>query len=148
MIDITTLHHLCVGATNVPSVWRVRMPLWPWKHRDAELERVLLVERLRATFPYQALWLSDWAGDDRRGWHFLDQDEPLASWDDELGMGAWVLFFFERHPGAISSAWRPTDVGIPSSIASDTHQLNAAASIWSWYDDVEWLVVLPQPNRD
>lgn len=130
-------------ATDVPNVWRISLPARPWKFSSAEQERQSMVEKLSAALPYRALWLSDWASNDHSGWRLLARDESLTAWDDELSKGAWVLFLFEHAPGNVLDALIPSEPASPVDAVRQVRNLGGAAAIWSWYDDTEWLVVLP-----
>jgi hypothetical protein len=143
VIDLSSLRQVRATATDVTNVWRISLPLQPWKFSDAEQERQSIVGKLSSAFPYRALWLSDWASYDRPGWRLLARDEMLSLLDDELSKGAWVLFFFEHDPGAIFDALIPAEPGDAADAARIIRDLGVAAAIWSWYDDNEWLVVLP-----
>ena len=143
-IDLPSLHQLRVKATDVSNIWRVALPLQPWKFGSAEHERQSIVEKLGSALPYRALWLSDWATDDRPGWRLLARDESLLSLNDELTKGAWVLFFFENDPAAtFDTTLVPTEPADAAAAAQLLRNLGVAAAIWSWYDDNEWLVAVP-----
>jgi hypothetical protein len=143
VIEPSSLRELRAQATDVPSVWRISLPSQPWKSSGAEHERQVMVEKLSLALPYRALWLSDWASYDRPGWRLLARNESLSSLDDDLSSGAWVLFFFEHDPGAVFYALIPVEPADPADAARLVRRVGAAAAIWSWYDDNEWLVVLP-----
>jgi hypothetical protein len=137
VIDFSSLKQLHVQATEAANVWRVSLPMRPWRFDSAERERQSRV-----------LWLSDWASEDRPGWRYLAEGELLWPPNEELASGAWVLFFFERDPGAsFDAAPVPT---LPADAASAAHALRrfgADAAIWSWYDDNEWLIAVKKDGR-
>lgn len=143
VFDLSAMRRVKAEATDVPNVWRVSLPARPWKFSSAEQERQSITEKLSAALPYRALWLSDWASDERPGWHILARDESLTAWDHELGKGAWVLFFFEHAPGNVLDALVPVEPISPVDAVRQVRDLRGAAAIWSWYDDAEWLVVFP-----
>jgi hypothetical protein len=147
-IDLSSLQHLRVQATSVPSIWRVSLPLQPWEFSSAERERQSMVGRLSAVFPYRALWLSDWASDEHARWHLLARDESLSLFDSELASGAWVLFFFDHDPGAtFDTALVPMEPVNAAAVVQLLHGLGVTAAIWSWYDDNEWLVAVPADKQ-
>ena len=142
VIDLTLLRELRVMVTNDASAWRVALPLQPWKFSKAEQERQAVVQKLRLAFPHMVLRISDWASDEWSGWRLLSSDESLSTWEDELENGAWALFFFEQKPSAILNDLMPVEPTDATDAVNVVRNLGAAAAIWSWYDDNEWLVVL------
>jgi hypothetical protein len=150
-IDLTTFKNLVFKATDVLNVWNIRMPLLPWKNGNALRERVSLVSKLEATFSHRAIWLSEWTSDEYQGWKVLTSDERLSSLDDdlELEQGMWALFFFQDQP----DIKKLQDI-VPNEPSNATfanqavRNIGACAAIWSWYDNGEWLVVLPSTERD
>ena len=145
MFDLSAMRHVKAEATDIPNVWRISLPAW--KFSSAEQERQSMTEKLSAALPYRALWLSDWASDEHPGWHTLARDESLTAWDDELGKGAWVLFFFEHDPGNVLDALVPAEPASPVDAVRQVRDHGGAAAIWSWYDDTEWLVVFPDSGQ-
>jgi hypothetical protein len=143
VFDLSVMRHAKVKATSVPNVWRISLPVFPWKLSLAEQERQFMVKKLSAVLPYRALWFSDWASDERPGWHFLACNESMKAWDNVFNNGAWVLFFFEHAPGKILDTLIPTEPTNLTAAAHQIHDLGVSAAIWSWYDDIEWLVVFP-----
>ncbi len=145
-IDLSSLREVRAQLTEVPNVWRISLPRQPWKFDDAEQERQSILTKLSLAFPHRALWLSDWASDDRIGWHLLAYDESLSSWETELDKGAWVVMFFGHNPDASFSTIVPAEPGDAADASRIVHELGAAAAIWSWYDDNEWLMALSGPK--
>jgi hypothetical protein len=143
-IDLTTFRDLVTAATDVVNVWHVRVPSMPWKIERSLQERVSLVSKLEASLPYRAIWLSDWTSDEQQGWRILTRDERLSSLDDELKNGAWALFFFEDQPDSEKLLELvPSEPPDATAAIQSVRKLGASAAIWSWYDNYEWLVVLP-----
>ena len=146
-IDLAAFRDLGTTATDESNVWNVRVPSAPWKVKRALLERASLVSKLEATLPYRAIWLSDWASDEHQGWKLLACGEQLSSLDDELRDGAWALFFFEGRPeGEKLLELLPVHPSNATAAIKSVQKLRASAAIWSWYDNYEWLVVLPINN--
>lgn len=143
-IDLTVLQDLVSQATDAANVWQVRMPSMPWKIERALRERASLVSKLETLLPYRAIWLSDWTSDEQQGWKILTRDEQLSALDDDLKNGAWALFFFEDRPDS-QRLLEPVPSEPPNAAAAiqSVRKLGASAAIWSWYDNYEWLVVLP-----
>lgn len=143
-IDLTALRDLVSKATDVANVWHVRMPSMPWKIEKALRERVSLVSKLETALPHRAIWLSDWTSDEHQGWRVLTRDEQLSSLDDELKDGAWALFFFGDRPDSEKLLELvPNEPPNATAAIQSVRKLGASAAIWSWYDNYEWLVVLP-----
>ena len=142
-VDFSSVQYLNVQGTDVPNAWRVRLPRRPWVIRRAERERDGLLAKLTTAHPHRALWLSDWASDERHGWRPLNVHQSLAPYEHELSKGAWVLFFFddERRP-PLDAALPPGEPADPSAATRTLEDVGGAAGIWSWYDDTEWLLVL------
>ena len=131
-------------TTDVVNVWHVRMPPIPWKIGKALCERVSLISKLEAALPYRAIWLSDWTSDEQQGWRILTLGEQLSSLDDDLKNGAWALFFFGDQPDRERlSELVPSDPPNATAAIQSVRTLGASAAVWSWYDNYEWLVVLP-----
>jgi hypothetical protein len=146
-IDLATSQKLRTEPTNVANVWRASMPSQPWRFDGAEKERTSIVENLREAFVWQKLWLSDWASKERQGWFDTSSDESLSSVKDELSKGAWAWFFFDHNPGeSFDSGFVPAEPADAISALRAVGNLGAAAAIWSWYDDNDWLVVLPSAD--
>jgi hypothetical protein len=143
VFDLSVMRHVKAKATSVPNVWYISLPVSPWKLSLAEQERQFMVKKLSAALPYRALWFSDWASDEHPGWHLLACNESMTARDNAFSNGAWVLFFFEHAPGNILDALIPTEPTSPIAAAHQIHGLGVSAAIWSWYDDIEWLVALP-----
>lgn len=143
-IDLGALQKLMAAATDTENVWRIRVPSMPWKVQGALLERASLISKLEATFPHRAIWLSDWASDGKQGWRILASHEHLSSLDEELKNGAWALFFYGGHPELGKLAGQvPSDPPNATAAIQSVKELGASAAIWSWYDNYEWLLVLP-----
>lgn len=142
-LGLSALRDVRVHATEAPSSWRLSLPLQPWRSGDAERERMSIVDRLSSELPYRALWTSDWANDDPLRWRILGVAEPLSALAEELDKGAWVLLFFRDDPGAPIGKPVPAAPADAVSAARIVRDLGAAAAIWSWYDDNEWLVTVP-----
>jgi hypothetical protein len=120
------------------------MPSMPWKIRKALSERASLLSKLEAALPYRAIWLSDWTNDEQHGWKILTRDEQLSSLEDDLTNGAWSLFFFGDQPDSERlSESIPIDPPSATAAIQSVRTLGASAAIWSWYDNYEWLVVVP-----
>jgi hypothetical protein len=141
-LGLSALRHVRIDVTEVPSSWRLSLPRQPWRSSAAERERMSVVDRLDSVFPYRALWTSDWANDDPLRWRILAVGEPLASLAEDLDQGAWVLLFFRHDPGALIGKPVPAAPADAISAARIVRDLGAAAAIWSWYDDNEWLVTI------
>jgi hypothetical protein len=143
VVDPSLMPHLRVEATDTPGVWHVRLPTWPWQYPRAEIEREDLVGRLAETAPVRRLWLSDSADDTHGQWLALGPEQTLAdAGGSGLAYGDWLLLFFdhEPEPGAL-----PLAPGYPKPPADARQALatsGAAAAIWSWLDDAEWLVAI------
>ena len=131
---------------NVAGVWHVRLPRWPWQYARAEAEREALVDRMTAQAPIRRLWLSDSADDTHGQWQALAADQPLSDMGSGLAYGDWLLLFFERdpEPGALAPA--PAYPKTPAAALEKLAEYRAAAAIWSWLDDAEWLVVVRTPE--
>jgi hypothetical protein len=122
-------------------VWRVLLPTLPWGIAAPERERSSLLAKLGTVLPYRALWHTDWASGERAGWRLLNRGEPLASLADDLSRGAWAMFFFEADPSAsIDPSFVPAEPADAAVAVRVVREVGAAAGIWSWYDDTEWLV--------
>jgi hypothetical protein len=144
-IDLTVFQDLLATATEVANVWQLRVPSMPWKIEKALHERESLVAKLETSFPYRAIWLSDWASGEQQGWRILTGDEQLSALDDDLKNGAWALFFFEDPPvGEKLGELVPSEPPNATVAIQSVRKLGARAGIWSWYDNYEWFVVLPR----
>ncbi|MGE0386812.1 MAG: hypothetical protein AB7Q97_18965 [Gammaproteobacteria bacterium] len=143
-LDLASMRQLRVQPTTVSNVWRVLLPLQPWRFENAQLERQSIVGKLSTALPYRALWLSDWANENAAGWCFLTRNQTLSSLADDLANGAWALFFFDHDPTSSFDTTlipaEPTDATVAMDVLRN---LRASAAIWSWYDDNDWLVVMP-----
>lgn len=144
MVDLKDLRHLRVKSTDVANVVHVCLPSLPWQMQEALRERETLLAKLESAFPSRALWLSDWASDDESGWRILARDVSVSSLKDDLTNGAWALFLFERDPDLQSLQQQvpaePRDAHAALRVLRD---LGAAVGLWSWYDNYEWLLVVP-----
>jgi hypothetical protein len=148
-IDLAIFEDLVCEVTDVNNVWNVRMPLLPWKNRKALRERISLVSKLELALPYRVIWFSEWASDEHQGWKVLTNDELLSSIDDELINGAWALFFFRFQPDTEKLLMLvPDDPSNASSAMQTVRSIGASAAIWSWYDNYEWMVVLPFSEKN
>ena len=65
-LDPSSMPHLQMQATDVPDVWHIRLPHWPWQYGRAEEEREALVRHIADAAPVRRLWLSD-SPDDTHG---------------------------------------------------------------------------------
>jgi hypothetical protein len=135
--DLSFLKHVRIETTTEAGAWRLSLPRAPWRHQQAEHERKLLLERLTDSWPFTALWFSDWnsAG---AGWRYFAVGAPLADMG-ELSEGGWLLLFFERDP----QRPLPPVSGIPADAEAAIrllHEFSAGALVASWVDDNEWLV--------
>jgi hypothetical protein len=142
--DPADLPALRVTPTGTSGVWNVALSRWPWQVAQSEASRQALIDRLAARAPFRQLWQSDSPEDDQGRWLPVAPAQTLASVGKGIAYGAWVLLFFE-HDGA--------DPGPPPAYpknplaARDALQVyGAAAAIWSWFDDVEWLVAVREPK--
>jgi hypothetical protein len=139
--------HLRVEATDTPGVWHVRLPTWPWQYPRAETEREDLVQRLAETAPVRRLWLSDSADDTHGQWLTIGPDQTLVeAGGSGLAYGDWLLLFLEHdpEPGALPPS--PGYPKTPADALTALAALGAAAAIWSWLDDTEWLVAIGGPR--
>ena len=112
--------HLQVQATDVPGVWHVRLPHWPWQYARAEEEREALVRQIADVAPVRRLWLSDSPDDTHGQWLTLSPDQTLADAGGEgLAYGDWLLLFFDHAPRARSAASR---AGLPEDARREAQQ--------------------------
>ena len=77
-LDPSSMPHLQVQATDVPGVWHVRLPHWPWQYARAEEEREALVRQIADVAPVRRLWLSDSPDDTHGQWLTLSPDQTLG----------------------------------------------------------------------
>jgi hypothetical protein len=141
-------------STRVPGVFRIAEPLTPkGAERVGTVKRDLL-RILADALPHCAIYLDAHDADllaaiDRAPpknvaatvphWLFLDAAE-LEKLAPMLYRGAWGLFFGE--PNALSSAG-PEQLTLDELEAlALTRRVGAAASVFSWYDDVDWLICI------
>ena len=112
-LDPSSMPHLQVQATDVPGVWHVRLPHWPWQYARAEEEREALVRQIADVAPVRRLWLSDSPDDTHGQWLTLSPDQTLVGRGGEgLAYGDWLLLFFDHAPArgcAASRAGLPED---------------------------------------
>jgi hypothetical protein len=144
MIDgLPSFTRLSARESDVPGVWFVSLPMRPWKRAAAEAELGLMIDRLASALPARALWLSDWASDDKAGWHLLSAEAPWKAFERDLSQGAWALFFFGSASAANSVfSVRPAQPRSAAAAVKALQDLRAGAGIWSWMDDTEWLVAV------
>ena len=143
--DLSFAKHLRIESLTHPGVWRVSLPRAPWNHQEAEHERRLLLERLTESWPFRALWFSDWnsAGE---GWRDLPAGTPLPE-RGELSEGGWVLLFFDHEPQKPLPPV-PAVPGDGEAAIRLLHDLSAGALVASWVDDNEWLVATTRDVRE
>jgi hypothetical protein len=134
--------HLEVRSSDVAGVWYVRLPTWPWQYARADEEREALVGRLTDRAPCRRLWLSDSPDDTHGQWQVLSPDQALSAVGSGLDYGDWVVLFFERAPDDSSLPPAPSYPKTPAGARETLVEYGAAAAIWSWLDDAEWLVVV------
>ena len=142
-LNPSSMPHLQVQATDVPGVWHVRLPHWPWQYARAEEERKALVRQIADVTPVRRLWLSDSPDDTHGQWLTLSPDQTLAGAGGEgLASGDWLLLFFDHAPVADALPPAPAYPKTPTDAQQALATFGAAAAIWSWLDDAEWLVAV------
>jgi hypothetical protein len=142
VFDPELMRHLQVLETDTADVWQVRLPTWPWQYPRAEHEREALVERLAEAAPVRRLWLSDSPDDSHGQWLALAPDQTLKDGGGSgLDYGDWLLLFFAAEPTPESLVPAPGYPKTPADARARLAEYGAAAAIWSWLDDAEWLVV-------
>lgn len=140
-VDLS-LCHLRVTNTTVQGVWLIALPGFPWQYGKAEEERNMIVTKLSETLPFRALWMSDWASEERPGWRIPGVRESISSiaGEDELSNGGWALLFFDHDPGELVMHGLSCVPDGPQLARRMLEDLSAGALISSWYDDKEWLL--------
>jgi hypothetical protein len=142
------MQHLQVLETDRAEVWQVRLPTWPWQYPRAELEREALVQRLADAAPVRRLWLSDSMDDSHGQWLVVGLDQSLAgAGGSGLTYGDWLLLFFATEPTPAALVPAPTYPQTPAEALQKLDEYGAAAAIWSWLDDAEWLVAVRSTSR-
>lgn len=142
-LNPSSMPHLQVQATDVPGVWHVRLPHWPWQYARAEEERKALVRQIADVAPVRRLWLSDSPDDTHGQWLTLSPDQTLGEAGGEgLSYGDWLLLFFDHAPVADALPPAPAYPKTPTDAQQALATFGAAAAIWSWLDDAEWLVAV------
>jgi hypothetical protein len=135
---------LRVTPSGTPGVRTVALSRRPWEVAQGEASRQALIDRLAERAPFRLLWQSDSPEDDQGRWLSVASGQRLASVGKGVDYGAWVLLFFERdgaEPGP-PAAYPKT----PHAALETLEIYGATAAIWSWFDDVEWLVAVRQPK--
>ena len=141
-IDWSAMPHLRVDATDVAGVWHVRLPKWPWQYGRGEDEREALVRQVTERAPARRLWLSDSIDDSHGQWQALTGDQTLADFGSSLAYGDWLQLFFEQAPEPSALGFTPDYPKSPAAAIERLTAYGAAAAVWSWLDDAEWLVAL------
>jgi hypothetical protein len=117
--------------------------MWPWQYARAEDEREALVGRITDTAAARRLWLSDSADDSHGQWLAPPPEKTLAeAGGSGLAYGDWLLLFFTGEPAAEALAPSPTYPKTPADAMQQLDAYGAAAAIWSWLDDADWLVAI------
>jgi hypothetical protein len=146
-LDLSSMPHLQVQPTDARGVWHVRLPHWPWQYGRAEEEREALVRRITDSAPVRRLWLSDSPDDTHGQWLTLSPDQTLGDAGGEgLAYGDWLLLFFDHSPVPGSLPPAPAYPKMPVEAQQALATFGAAAGIWSWLDDAEWLVAIRAPR--
>jgi hypothetical protein len=140
IIDISSLNYLKVKASNVQNAWNITLPLFPLGFNNAEQERRLILENLSSVFPYRMILMPG----EEKDWRFLAPDESLLLLGNELDEGGWILLFFKHDSKVSFDDIRLSAYRIPNDIIAKQllYDIDAAAAIWSWFDDVEWFVAI------
>ena len=132
---------LLVERDRVNGSWKIRLPKLPWRSAAANEERNSLLARLGREFPVVALW-SPREGDldNPFAWTFPSVSQ-LPKLVESLYEGGWALLFFKESPGArLQSITKiPTDA---ENLKELLARLSGCAAISSWYDDLEWILII------
>lgn len=142
-MDFSAFPSLSVRPADVDGVWTVRLPKLPWKMASAEQQQRSIIKTLGNDHPNWALFLSD--ADSDSGWHLLAGSDDLSRWEEKLARGAWALFFFRDPPNKSLDTVLPASPDTPAAAVAFARSLGAGAAIWSWFDDIEWLLAVPPP---
>jgi hypothetical protein len=128
------------------GAWHIRLPRIAW-NLTAEKERQTLISRLAQRFPFVALW-SAAEGDLTKpySWSYPSSSQ-LPELIKSLYEGGWMLVFFTADPKRRlhSIPAQPLKAG---DLKSFLVSVAGAATISSYYDDIEWTLVVADSSCD
>jgi hypothetical protein len=94
LLPLAEMKHLRVRSLETRGVWRVHLPVWPWKYKVADQERTALLERLAQRYPFQALWFPGREkAETQTNWTHYSPADPFRPFEYQFE-GGWALFFF------------------------------------------------------
>jgi hypothetical protein len=115
-------------------------------------QRVDFVQQLFGRFPVRLIWLKNLNEDVRKalgapmstsgeaGIWTLPDEVSLAQLLDGLYEGGWAMFFLPNPPQKVQEA--PEFLPIkPEEALSLLRTFGVGVGIFSWYDDIDWLIV-------
>jgi hypothetical protein len=115
--------------------------------------RVEFIQQLFERFPVRLIWLKDFLKENMKetlrtplstcggaGIWALPDEVSLAQLLDGLYEGGWAMFFLPNPPQKVQEA--PEFLPIkPEEALSLLRTFGASVGIFSWYDDIDWLIV-------
>jgi hypothetical protein len=91
------------------------------------------------SYTFNALWVTDWVSAYAEGWHILSVQNVLPALE-QLNEGGWMLVLFNAEP-TVSLPSLECVPSEPQEAINFVDSMSAGAAIFSWHDDLEWIVV-------
>ncbi len=138
IIRVPSMHPGRLRPTRALGTWWLREP--GLRMLRPTVRKALLVDALAQVFPHRVLVLTDLAR--HHGAHVLPPGPLARRCVSEMLEGHWALCFFAGPPDLTAVGQTIFPAPAEAEAQARLARLDADAAIWSWPDDLEWLVAV------